>query len=728
MLSEVLSQSLQLWGGAECTVNRLGNEYRDQLKLTGHHDREQDLDLLAESGLDAMRYPVLWERTAPDAPDKFDWEWGDRRLGKLRQLGIRPIVGLIHHGSGPAYTSLVEDSFAPGLAKFAAAAARRYPWVNDWTPVNEPLTTARFSALYGHWYPHARDERLFWSALLNQIDAIRLSMRAIQAVNPEARLIQTEDLGRTYATAALAGQAGFENMRRWATWDLLCGKVLPEHPLWDEMARFGLQSRLQATSSDPCPPDIIGINHYLTSDRFLDHRVQSYPQRCLGGNGRQEYADTEAVRVLDPPPASWSRVIAETWDRYGLPMALTEVHNDCTREEQLRWFGEAWEAAVEARKHGVPVSAVTSWAMFGSSGWDTLLTGPGRYSPGAFDASSGTPRRTAGADLLSGKFTKTADHVNGPGWWQRNIRLHHPVARLPARIRTSAQSGGEPVQTCPIVITGATGTLGQAMAAACEHRGLPYELTGRAQLDLLDPVSVADALERYEPSMVIDCSGWVRVDEAEAEADACMAINASGAAVLAEACAKRGIPSAAFSSDLVFAGQKGLPYSERDRPEPCNVYGHSKARMEQALLELPGTPLVVRTAAFFSPFDHANFAHAVAAALSRGERFAASGENVVTPTYVPDLCNAVLDLMIDRASGLWQLTNGEAISWADFARRLASGCGYDPDLIEAISADAAEWTAPRPHAVPLASERGNLMPSLQSGIDRFCAVRTESAR
>ena len=52
----------------------------------------------------------------------------------------------------------------------AGAAAERYPWIEDWTPVNEPLTTARFSALYGHWYPHAQDEHAFWLALLNQID------------------------------------------------------------------------------------------------------------------------------------------------------------------------------------------------------------------------------------------------------------------------------------------------------------------------------------------------------------------------------------------------------------------------------------------------------------------------------------------------------------------------------------------------------------------------------
>jgi dTDP-4-dehydrorhamnose reductase len=66
--------------------------------------------------------------------------------------------------------------------------------VEDWTPVNEPLTTARFSALYGHWHPHVADEPAFWTALLNQIDAVRMSMKAIRRINPDARLVQTEDL------------------------------------------------------------------------------------------------------------------------------------------------------------------------------------------------------------------------------------------------------------------------------------------------------------------------------------------------------------------------------------------------------------------------------------------------------------------------------------------------------------------------------------------------------
>ena len=156
---------LELWGGHECTVNRTGDAYMDQTKRSGHEDRISDLDRFAELGVKALRYPVLWERVSPDRPDVADWSWTDARLARLKAQDIRPIAGLVHHGSGPRYTDLTDPAFASGLAQHARHAAERYPWIEDWTPVNEPLTTARFSVLYGHWYPHRRSEREFWLAL-----------------------------------------------------------------------------------------------------------------------------------------------------------------------------------------------------------------------------------------------------------------------------------------------------------------------------------------------------------------------------------------------------------------------------------------------------------------------------------------------------------------------------------------------------------------------------------
>src|SRR5579884_2050007 len=155
----------ELWAGFECTVNRVGDRYLDQLELSGHAHRESDLELLRDLGVKAVRYPVVWERTAPDPAQEGDWSWSDRRLNKIRELGIMPIVGLLHHGSGPRHTNLLDPKFPELLAQYAAKVAERYPWVDAYTPVNEPLTTARFSCLYGHWYPHEKNDAAFFRAL-----------------------------------------------------------------------------------------------------------------------------------------------------------------------------------------------------------------------------------------------------------------------------------------------------------------------------------------------------------------------------------------------------------------------------------------------------------------------------------------------------------------------------------------------------------------------------------
>src|SRR4051794_5888375 len=142
---ESRTESLELWGGIECTVNRVGDGYFDQLRQPGMSLGRDELDRFAALGLRALRFPVLWENTAPRGPGSANWDWADPRLEHLRTLGVSPIVGLVHHGSGPPGTSLVDPSFPDGLAAFARAVAERYPWVDRYTPVNEPLTTARFS-------------------------------------------------------------------------------------------------------------------------------------------------------------------------------------------------------------------------------------------------------------------------------------------------------------------------------------------------------------------------------------------------------------------------------------------------------------------------------------------------------------------------------------------------------------------------------------------------------
>jgi dTDP-4-dehydrorhamnose reductase len=416
----------EIWGGIECTINRIGNTFRDQLHYCGHYTRAGDIDHIAALGIRALRYPVLWERHQPVKCQVIDWSWTAQQLQRICKNNIIPIVGLIHHGSGPAYTNLLSEDFANGLAEYAQQVARRFPWLEYFTPVNEPLTTARFSGLYGHWYPHHKNAYSFAVMLLNQVKAIVLAMQAIRRINPAAKLVQTEDLTKIHSTNLLNYQANFENERRWLTYDLLCGNVTRAHPLWDYFLSLGIkEAQLFFFIENTCVPHIMGLNYYVTSERYLDEDVAAYPPHTHGGNGMHTYADVEAVRVIKP--AGIKKLLLEAWNRFRLPLAITEAHLHCDELEQVRWFKEIWDACCLVKHSGVPVKAVTAWSLLGAYDWASLLTKNEQiYECGVFDISNKVLRPTLTADLITSLAdVGYYDHplLNEKGWWHHNSRL-----------------------------------------------------------------------------------------------------------------------------------------------------------------------------------------------------------------------------------------------------------------------------------------------------------------
>ncbi|MDB5095017.1 MAG: dTDP-4-dehydrorhamnose reductase, partial [Candidatus Eremiobacteraeota bacterium] len=225
-------RDFEVWASPEPTVARVDAErYVDQLALTGHGEREGDIRLLASLGVDASRTPVLWERTAPDDPLRVDLGSARRRLGALAGAGIEPIVTLLHHGSGPRYTDLLDPAFPALFADYAETVARAFPWVRRWTPINEPLTTARFSTLYGVWYPNLRDDRAFGRALVHQTLAQQEAMARIRAIVPNAEFVLTEDLQRFAAgDDAVRGYVDFLRERMYVSIELVAGRVDAAHP------------------------------------------------------------------------------------------------------------------------------------------------------------------------------------------------------------------------------------------------------------------------------------------------------------------------------------------------------------------------------------------------------------------------------------------------------------------------------------------------------------------
>ena len=274
------------------------------------------------------------------------------------------------------------------------------------------------------------------------------------------------------------------------------------------------------------------------------------------------------------------------------------------------------------------------------------------------------------------------------------------------------------------MVTGAGGTLGQAVGQVCARRALRAVLVGRRDLDVTDREAMDTLLERLRPWAVINAAGHVRVDEAERDADRCWRENVTGAVTVAAAAHDIGARAVTFSSDLVFDGRSRTPYDENATPRPLSTYGRSKAVAEELVLTAVPHALVVRTAAFFGPWDSANFVTSALETISTGRTFTAADDLVVSPTYVPDLVDAVLDLLLDEAEGIWHVVNEGAVSWFELARRAAAAAGLSAatSLLSAVPARALNQRAPRPAFSALGTVRGQLPGTLDQALARYVAA------
>lgn len=271
----------------------------------------------------------------------------------------------------------------------------------------------------------------------------------------------------------------------------------------------------------------------------------------------------------------------------------------------------------------------------------------------------------------------------------------------------------------PLLVAGAHGTLGRAFGRICHTRGLAAVALGRADFDIANPASAAAALHKHRPWAVVNAAGYVRVDDAETDVERCFRENATGPAVLAAACAERALPLLTFSSDLVFDGEQEGPYAESATPRPLNVYGRSKLAGEQLVLAAHPAALVVRTSAFFSGWDEHNFVHFALEAARHGHPFEAAEDVRIAPTYVPDLVNAALDLLLDEARGIWHLACQDSCTWAELARVAARRAGLSDEFV--VPRRMADFGLPaaRPRQSVLTSEKGMLQPSIADALGRM---------
>ncbi len=384
--------TFEIWASPEPTVARIDAlTYRDQLHETGHEARAADLDLLAGLGVAATRYPVLWEKTADVDGANLRLAWAAARLDRLRALGIEPIVTLLHHGSGPVGTSLVDPEFPERFAAYAGAVAAAFPWVRRWTPINEPLTTARFATLYGHWYPNATDDAAFGRAIANEALAMLLAMEAIRRSAPAAEFVITEDLQNFHALdARVEAFVAHKRERMYLSIELVMGRVVPGHALYAYLTQTagvdaGLLARIVAKAR---APDLIGWNYYPNSERALG----------IGPAGEITNRPARERFAISPRP-----LLRAAYERLGLPFGISEVHINANETERVRWLDARMADLVELGDAGLPVRMLGAWAAFGLVDWDSLLVRREDYTEDGiftFARPGEVPQETAVASSL----------------------------------------------------------------------------------------------------------------------------------------------------------------------------------------------------------------------------------------------------------------------------------------------------------------------------------------
>jgi dTDP-4-dehydrorhamnose reductase len=180
-----------------------------------------------------------------------------------------------------------------------------------------------------------------------------------------------------------------------------------------------------------------------------------------------------------------------------------------------------------------------------------------------------------------------------------------------------------------------------------------------------------------------------------------------------------GIQLLAWSSHLVFDGCMRRPYLEGDAPAPSGLYATSKHEAERVILASCPQALLVRAGPLFAPWDQANLVARAIHTVRAGRHFRAAEDVTISPSYLPHLVAAALDLLIDGECGIWHLANQGAITHADFVRAIVRGASLPVERVQGVRAAEIGWLAPRPHYSVLGSSRGLLMPPLDQAIAHY---------
>jgi dTDP-4-dehydrorhamnose reductase len=248
------------------------------------------------------------------------------------------------------------------------------------------------------------------------------------------------------------------------------------------------------------------------------------------------------------------------------------------------------------------------------------------------------------------------------------------------------------------LITGGAGQLGLALQAELTSQGINYLAKNSSQLDITNPLLVAELVDSIKPEVIINAAAWTDVDGAEINEFAAFQVNAIGPQNLAISAKKAGARLVQVSTDYVFSGDSTAPWGENAEHNPRSVYGSTKSAGEKFVLsELPGASYVVRTAWLYSA-DRKNFAKTMTKlALSGAGEVRVVNDQVGQPTFATDLAKQIVNLVLSNGpNGIYHGTNSGQATWFEFAQEIFKFVGADASRIIPVSTSEFPRPAKRP--------------------------------
>lgn len=245
-----------------------------------------------------------------------------------------------------------------------------------------------------------------------------------------------------------------------------------------------------------------------------------------------------------------------------------------------------------------------------------------------------------------------------------------------------------------ILVTGACGMLGSLVCSelADRHDVVPSDVIGDCErVDITDTDSVFGLIDRSRPDLVIHCAAMTDVDGCERDPDRAYLVNAVGTWNLACAAAQSDSAFVCVSTDYVFDGEKGSPYTEFDTPNPLSAYGASKLAGEQAVRELCRKHYIVRTSWLFAPHGK-NFALSIIKAAQSNKELRVVADQIGSPTYAADLAQFLASLAGSPLYGTYHYTNAGSCSWHEFASEIVSAAGLTD--VKVIPIRSEDWPTP----------------------------------